>query len=259
MSGLEVDTRGQPGLEVVPQGVGTPLYVDKYPVHPDTSIPTPKSAPSRICGLSRRTFWIVLVLLVLVVLGAGIGGGVGGGLSGSHKNKSVSATSQSSNAGVSSTSASLTGSSSSTNPSSTTSTSTRAPLASTTPGSYRIINVESNTALDLYVLGEGYLTHSTELGDIYQRYLLKLLKQSYNLTAAPAAYTHQSWQIASVGDGASIIFNTKTNAYITAPNNLTAGEDPSDGHAAVYGALPGNSADPYARWTLVTNSDNSTR
>ena len=33
-----------------------------------------------ICGLRKRTFWIVAPLGILVILGAAIGGGVGGGL-----------------------------------------------------------------------------------------------------------------------------------------------------------------------------------
>jgi len=43
-----------------------------------------------ICGLRRRTFWLVLVFATLIVGGA-IAGGVGGGLASRHKNEKAAA------------------------------------------------------------------------------------------------------------------------------------------------------------------------
>ena len=40
---------------------------------------SPKSPGRRICGLSPRAFWIVIIAIVLI-LAAAIGGGIGGGL-----------------------------------------------------------------------------------------------------------------------------------------------------------------------------------
>jgi len=53
--------------------------------------------------------------------------------------------------------------------------------------------------------------------------------------------------------------NTQTNSYITAPNNLTAGVNPSNSatDASVYGGVPGTPADPHTQWVMTTNPDNS--
>ena len=37
-----------------------------------------------ICGLRRRTFWILLGVVCLIVIAAAVGGGVGGALSNKH-------------------------------------------------------------------------------------------------------------------------------------------------------------------------------
>jgi cytoskeletal protein RodZ len=124
--------------------------------HPE-SHEVPPTSSSRICGLATRTFWILLVLL-FVVLGAAIGGGVAGGLSAAHKDKSVSDPSQQQSTGVASSSSSSSSSSSTTSTSSSTSTSTGIPPSSTEPGIYRIVNIYANTAIDLYVLEEKFLS-----------------------------------------------------------------------------------------------------
>ncbi|ERF73940.1 hypothetical protein EPUS_05363 [Endocarpon pusillum Z07020] len=57
-----------------------------YTVQPETSFPVVTDAPSgplpkraqRICGLRRRTFWILVILSSVVIVGAAVGGGVGG-------------------------------------------------------------------------------------------------------------------------------------------------------------------------------------
>ncbi|KAH7063586.1 hypothetical protein B0J12DRAFT_643264 [Macrophomina phaseolina] len=43
--------------------------------------PSSTARQSRICGLRRRTFWIVLAIAIFVIIGAAVGGGVGGALS----------------------------------------------------------------------------------------------------------------------------------------------------------------------------------
>jgi hypothetical protein len=122
---------------------------------------SPLTPSSRTCGLLPRTFWIGFVL-VLVVLGAAIGGGVGGTFHGG-KDKSVSTTpQQQSTSSAYSLSTTSTSSSNaipySTTASLSTSTSTGILPFSTQPGTYRIINIATNTAIDLYVLGEKFLS-----------------------------------------------------------------------------------------------------
>lgn len=66
----------------------------------DTSAYQDIDFPNRhICGLRRKTFWIVLAVATVVVVGAAVGGGVGGALS----NRSSASASASSSSGVSST------------------------------------------------------------------------------------------------------------------------------------------------------------
>lgn len=43
----------------------------------------------RICGLSRKTFLVVLAIVLLVVVAAAVGGGVGGALASEDSNKSA--------------------------------------------------------------------------------------------------------------------------------------------------------------------------
>lgn len=45
-------------------------------VHQDVDLPN-----RRICGLRRKTFWIVIAVATVVVIGAAVGGGVGGAIS----------------------------------------------------------------------------------------------------------------------------------------------------------------------------------
>jgi hypothetical protein len=147
MDGLIPDNRdrpGQPGLEVAPptarENTAYDPYGSKSPPYPNNELTAKPS--HRICGLSSHLFWIIFAI-VLVVLAGAIGGGVGGGLSAAHKNKNVSAqqTSSSVSSIISSTTSSSAFSSSST--------STGIPPSSTQPGIYRIINIQSNTAIDL--------------------------------------------------------------------------------------------------------------
>lgn len=64
----------------------SPLISPLYTVQPETSIPVvtdssseplPKRARS-ICGLRRRTFWILAILSIIIIIGAAVGGGIGG-------------------------------------------------------------------------------------------------------------------------------------------------------------------------------------
>ena len=139
----------------------TPPYIPQQPATP---------TPNRICGLPTRIFWIVFALVLLVV-GAALGGGLGAGLS-AHKTAHLP---DNSNPGSSSSSGTpepqqstshssypyptAATTSSSTTTLSSTPTSTIQPF-STEPGTYRIINVATYNALDLY---NGGTTNGTEI------------------------------------------------------------------------------------------------
>jgi cytoskeletal protein RodZ len=173
MSGLIRDTRDQPGLEVVPPAPGLEavpqVYREELGYHQQETkdaayiIELPKTSTPRICGLSTRTFWPALVL-VLVVLGAAVGGGVGGGLSAAHKDQKVpTPQQQQSLSPVSPSSATSTTSlptSSARSTSSSSSTSSAITPFSTQPGTYRIINIATNTTIDL---DYGGTTNGTEI------------------------------------------------------------------------------------------------
>jgi hypothetical protein len=49
--------------------------------------PTEKAKKERICGLKRRTFFIVAGIVAILVVCAAIGGGVGGALAAKHATK----------------------------------------------------------------------------------------------------------------------------------------------------------------------------
>ena len=51
---------------------------EKYAEEPIYSTP---AKTGYICGLNRVTFWLLVALAVLIVIGAAVGGGVGGALS----------------------------------------------------------------------------------------------------------------------------------------------------------------------------------
>lgn len=156
MSGLIRDTRDQPGLELAP--IAHPEEVD-YHQHETKDAPyiselSGASAP-RICGFLPRIFWIGFVL-VLVALGAAIGGGLGGGLSAAHKGKIVPTPTVTSPVSLSS------GTATSPSPSAPSASSTSSAIApfSTQPGTYIIVNIATNTAVDLYL---GGTTNGTEI------------------------------------------------------------------------------------------------
>ncbi|TVY78245.1 hypothetical protein LSUE1_G003226 [Lachnellula suecica] len=54
-----------------------PNDISKAPPYPGFS---PEGPTKRICGLAPRTFWIVLSISAIGILGAAVGGGVGGSL-----------------------------------------------------------------------------------------------------------------------------------------------------------------------------------
>ncbi|RDW62433.1 hypothetical protein BP6252_11866 [Coleophoma cylindrospora] len=239
MGDLVRDTRNQPGLEVVPPVPPQDIEYQTKDAPPYVSY-EPSASSTRICGLTRRAFWTAFAL-VLVVIGAAIGGGVGGGLSTSHKSESIPTQQQSTSSISSSSATSITSSTTAST------TSTGIPPSSTQPGVYRIINISTNTALDLLF---GNPANGTEV-ECWQ----------WNPDDAPANYTHQAWQIASVGNGAITIMNLQANSFITAPNNLTVGANPLNNaaaDAAVFGGgTHGSPADPHLQWFLIRNSDNS--
>lgn len=54
-------------------------------------------APTRttICGLRRKTFWIIAATVLLIIIGAAVGGGVGGSLAAKHSTDDKTSTSSS--------------------------------------------------------------------------------------------------------------------------------------------------------------------
>lgn len=53
------------------------------------AVPPQESSKKRICGLASRTFWILLAVTLVVILGAAIGIGVGVGVSISNRSQSA--------------------------------------------------------------------------------------------------------------------------------------------------------------------------
>lgn len=77
--GLHRNTDSE-GLQVVETYTESKPRYGQIPVQSQTSPEVASAdAPRRICGLRVVTFWLVVVILVLVV-GAALGGGIGGGL-----------------------------------------------------------------------------------------------------------------------------------------------------------------------------------
>ena len=68
---------GMGGTTVVPE---TPMTPAKAKMMEDEIPLPPEPKPRRICGLRRRTFWIVFVVLLALVIVAAIVGGVVGGM-----------------------------------------------------------------------------------------------------------------------------------------------------------------------------------
>ncbi|KAH8748725.1 ricin B lectin domain-containing protein [Hyaloscypha sp. PMI_1271] len=238
----------QPGLEVgLPPGQPDHVGYQQSPytqaaskeVMPYAGQSTP---PPRICGLPTRTFWIAFALALLVV-GAALGGGLGGGLAASHKAAHVpSASSSSTGTPQQQQSTSL---SSSTSTSSTSAPSSTITPFSTSPGTYRIINILTDTAIDLL---NGGTTEGTEI-----------TAWSWDPHSTPSEYVHQAWLISAVSNNVVTIFNTASSSYLTAPSGLSLGQDPSNGTlATIYGSGPaGSPGDSYSQFTIVKNSDNS--
>lgn len=50
-----------------------------------------KERRKRTCGLSPRTFWVLLAILFLIVVGAAVGGGVGGSMAAGNHRKAQAA------------------------------------------------------------------------------------------------------------------------------------------------------------------------
>jgi len=256
----------QPGLEVgVPSMAAMPpqqihpdymAYQSPYyqaaskeapPYIPQQQPATPES--NRICGLPTRIFWVVFAV-VLLVLGAALGAGLGAGLS-AHKtahlpDNSGSASSSGTPEQQQSTSHSVYAypTAYSTTTSSSAPTSTIQPF-STKPGTYRIVNVATYNALDLYL---GGTTNGTEI---------ECWQWSGAVYSPLSENPHQAWLISSVGNNLITIYNSASQSYLTAPAGLVSG--PGSGGGATYGGVPGNPSDPHTQFTIIQNSDNSIR
>ncbi|PMD60463.1 carbohydrate-binding module family 13 protein [Hyaloscypha bicolor E] len=241
----------QPGLEVglppaQPDHVGyqqspyTQAASKEGPPYAGQSTP-----PPRICGLPTRTFWIVFALALLVV-GAALGGGLGGGLAASHKAAHVPSAS-SSNTGTPQQQQSTSLSSSTATSTSTSSTSAPSTISpfSTSPGTYRIINILTDTAIDLLY---GGTAKGTEIE-----------AWEWDPHSTPSSYVHQAWLISAVSNNVVTIFNIASSSYLTAPSGLSSGQDPSNSTLAIiYGSgSTGSPGDSYSQFTIVKNSDNS--
>ncbi|KFY61607.1 hypothetical protein V496_04957 [Pseudogymnoascus sp. VKM F-4515 (FW-2607)] len=113
--GLQVSPERE-GLIVNPNNPGLEVYTkaaEPVPYFKEDTVVDERSVgrDGRICGLARRTFWIVLVVVAIVIVAAAVGGGVGGSMAAKDSNKSEN------------------------NQSSPTPTSTSTPTSSTTPTS----------------------------------------------------------------------------------------------------------------------------
>lgn len=68
--------------------------------------PAPNDQPEQdrtVCGLKRKTFWILFAVLLVIIIAAAVGGGVGGALSSKKKSSPPSSSSSSSNSTTSTT------------------------------------------------------------------------------------------------------------------------------------------------------------
>ena len=85
--GLLVNTDNQ-GLEVYTKAVEPTRSPVPY-LKEDTVVEERNAGrDGRICGLARRTFWIVFVVAAIVIVAATVGGGVGGSIAAKNANKS---------------------------------------------------------------------------------------------------------------------------------------------------------------------------
>ncbi|KAH6680983.1 ricin B lectin domain-containing protein [Halenospora varia] len=203
-----------------------------------------------ICGLRRVTFWLTMALAGTIIITALVGGIVGA-LSASRKNEvqasspSPAKTSSSSSVPITPASSSSSVPITSTSISSTaTPTSSNTPTTVPSPGIYSIRSVATGKAVDLLY---GSPDANTPI---------------VSWTPSPsgadlASNKHQLWQISNVGNSTYIVTNTGTGSFLSAPRNLTAGQNPSiDLNASVRGG-PGSTEDIYNRWVISLQGDGS--
>lgn len=106
--GLQVNTYSE-GLHVNTYNEGLHLHLNTHNegLHVNTSALDSTKSPvaylkegnvveqpgigrgGRVCGLARRTFWVVFVIAAIVILAAAIGGGIGGSITKKNNNKSA--------------------------------------------------------------------------------------------------------------------------------------------------------------------------
>ncbi|KAH8672874.1 ricin B lectin domain-containing protein [Tricladium varicosporioides] len=201
---------------------------------------------ARMCGLSRKMFWVVFAI-ILIVVGAAIGGGLAGGLSMSQKQNatqgSINSTSSQMTSILTPTS-STTGSISNSLTSSPTSILVTTPTSTATPspGIYAIVNAASNTAIDLYL---GNANANTQING--WMHFLDNGKEGESI--------NQKWLIAAVGNGFSVIMNIGTGTYISAPKGLAPGLNPTQGDLARVLGNPGLPNDNYNMWQIKIFGD----
>lgn len=84
MTGTMTSAMG--GTTIVPE---TPMTPAKSKMMDDEIPLPPEPTPRRICGLRRRTFWILFMVVLAVIIAAAIVGGVVGGMK--HSSSDISA------------------------------------------------------------------------------------------------------------------------------------------------------------------------
>ncbi len=82
-------TSAMAGTTIVPE---TPMTPAKSKMMDDEIPLPPEPTPRKICGLRRRTFWILFMALLAVIIAAAIVGGVVGGMKHSSSDTSASST-----------------------------------------------------------------------------------------------------------------------------------------------------------------------
>ncbi|KAL2075251.1 hypothetical protein VTL71DRAFT_194 [Oculimacula yallundae] len=213
-----------------------------YSQAPEYYKPVTTNQQKRICGLSKKTFLIVLAVILLVILAGAVGGGVGGALASKNSNKSADLlASQTSGAGaISSSSAATVQSTLSSTTTSSTSTTSAPSTSSTSPSSTSTItktatttafsaSTPTSTAAALVVLGcpaaNGTLYTPPGTSSSFLKYCMRDLQSPSNAVvdisnrltnnfneciAACVEYTDQWIEggKAGVGPCAGVAFNT---------------------------------------------------
>lgn len=149
------------------------------PVHPDNENyekPTPESPIPRIWGIKRRTFWICLFAVIILVILAAVGGTVGGVVGSNHKSSSGSGS-----------------------PSATTSAGTATPTSSSTPSSSATAVTNTGILHDSKLAALAWTITSTH-------YKYRVYYQDVDNSIKESAYdsTTGSWSVLKIVNGSGV-------------------------------------------------------